>query len=864
MSFLAGPRPDNAREYDSEATVDVTRSAEGPDLSLERLEADTLREMEAAWRDGLQTPAESWLDRDPQLRAQPEVAVRIIYEEVCLREELGELVDSAEIYRRFPQWHDALEVLLDCHRLVQPGPAPASFPQAGQRLGELQLLSELDRGAVGRVFLATQPDLSDRPLVVKLTPRCGGEHLSLARLQHTHIVPLYLVQDFPAENLRALCMPYLGGTNWARVLEASKARPPRQRTGRDISELLAAAQSDAPIAPSFTGPAIRFLERATYVQAICWIGSCLADALHYAHQRGLVHLDIKPSNVLLAGDGQPMLLDFHLAREVVPAGSGPIDRLGGTRGYMSHEQELAAAAVREGRPLSMALDGRSDIYSLGVLMYESLAGQLPAAHDTALRRRLRQLNPHVSRGLEDLVHKCLAQDPAARYANAGELAADLRRHLADLPLCGVPNRSPKERWQKWRRRKPHAVALGTMALFAVAVIGAVGVLLFSDRLRQARLALAQGHEHIGSRDYAPAIEQLETGWDAIRWLPGQYDLKQSLRAELSLAKRARLAGVLHDLVEQLRFVDSFETVPASKLRELEVGCSTVWQARVQIAQINTETSSPEVERGLRTDLLDLALLWADLRIRLAPDGQAAQERHNALRLLDEAQQLCGPSPILDLARQEYSSASDPDASPVASGLASVPQTVWEHYAVGRWLFRSEKLEEAQTEFQQANQLEPNAFWPNFYLVLCAYRLEHFDEALNAAYACVALSPQSAECFFNRALSHQALGHTEQSLEDFNRALQLDPMLAVASLDRGVLLTEMRRYPEAIADLQTALDHGADPAPVNYQMALVHVAQQDRPAALMSLDKALEHNAAYGPAAALKNRLEAPALQSKGP
>jgi hypothetical protein len=126
------------------------------------------------------------------------------------------------------------------------------------------------------------------------------------------------------------------------------------------AESLVAEQSAAPIAPSFAGPALRFLDRATYVQALCWIGSCLADALHHAHQRGLLHLDIKPSNVLMAGDGQPMLLDFHLARQVVPAGSGPLDRLGGTPGYMSHEQELAATAVREGRPLSLALDGRSD------------------------------------------------------------------------------------------------------------------------------------------------------------------------------------------------------------------------------------------------------------------------------------------------------------------------------------------------------------------------------------------------------------------------------------------------------------------------------------------------------------------------
>lgn len=810
--------------------------------------------MAAAWRDGLQTPAEKWLERHPQFSANPQLAVQIVYEEICLREEQGEHVKRAEIYARFPQWQSALEVLLDCHGLMQTQQAATTFPESGQRLGEFQLLCELGRGAAGRVFLATQSALSDRPLVVKLTPRSGDEHLSLARLQHTHIVPLYLVQDFPTENLRALCMPYLGGDSWAHLLEDLKDSP-RRRTGSQIVELLEAAQTGPQSMPNGSGPAIRFLARATYVQAVCWIGSCLADALHYAHQRGLVHLDIKPSNVLLAGDGQPMLLDFHLAREVIPAGSGPVDRVGGTRGYMSFEHQLATFAVLEGKPLSVALDNRSDIYSLGALLYESLSGQLPASDEATSRCHLRLVNPHVGRGLEDVLHKCLARDPAARYRDAGELAADLRRHLADLPLSGVPNRSLKERWQKWRRRKPQSLGLLVIGLVALVVTGAVGLLFHGDRLREARVALSQGQQHLASRDYAPAIERLETGWDAIRWFPGEFDLKQSLQAQLALAKRARLADTLHELVERLRFVDSSEIVPSAKLRELDAGCLKVWQAREQIVRRDGPTSSAEIEQNLRTDLLDLAVLWASLRIRLAPAGHTDRARRGALELLDEAQVLCGSSLVLELARRECTVALDPEAPPAVSSPVSNPRTVWEHYAVGRSLFRSDNLEQAQQEFQLAIDLEPNGFWPNFYRAICAYRMEDFEEALNAACVCVALSPQSAECFYNRALSHQALGHTEQALSDFSRALEMDPQLVVAALHRGMLLTETRRYAEATADLDTALARGADPAVVYYQMALVQVAQQDRRAALKSLRQALEHDGSYAPALALKIDLD---------
>ena len=852
MSFPAGPNSENARKQ-SETTIYQPGSQS--DLCWDRLEADVLREMAAAHRDG-PVRAEDWLERHPEVSRQPELAVRVIYEEVCLREDQGEQVDPVDIFGRFPQWHDALKVLLDCHHLVQPEHAPTIFPQAGQQLGEFQLLHEIDRGAVGRVFLATQPALSDRPLVVKLTPRGGEEHLSLARLQHTHIVPLYLVQDFPAENIRALCMPYLGGTSWAHLLESMKIHAPGQRSGREIVDLLAVSPDTAPTVPNFVGPGLRFLSRATYLQSVCWIGSCLADALHYAHQRGLVHLDVKPSNVLLAGDGQPMLLDFHLALAEVQSDSGPIERLGGTRAYMSPEQLMATKAVQQGSSLPIGLDGRSDIYSLGVLLYESLSGLLPAADEATSSRKLRQANPEVSRGLEDVLHKCLARHPGFRYPDAGELAADLRRHLADLPLHGVANRSLKERWQKWRRRKPHALAVSATALVALAVTSGVGVLFLGDRLRQADLALAQGQQHLDGRDYGLAIEQLENGWDAIRWFPGRNDLKQALQDKISVAKRARLAGALHQLVERLRFIDDFETVPAAKLRELDAGCAKVWEVRNQIVMPQGVVgANVETERRARADLLDLAVLWAELRTRVVPSEKAAQARLEAIDLLNEAQNVFGPSPILELARQRYS--ADESARPSRVDLSPdlAPRTAWEHFSTGRLLFRTEQWEQARLELQTAIGLEPNAFWPNFYLALAEYRLEHFDQALTAASVCVALSPESAECFYNRALAHQALGHREQSLSDFSRALQLDATLAFARLHRGTLLTEMQRYVEATSDLEAALPLGADPAAVHYQIALVQVAEQDHAGALKSLQKALEHNASYAPARALKNRLE---------
>lgn len=193
MDKRSGPRPS--------ATI-VARKTGAANSLIEQLANEVQREMLSAWQAGGTVLAEQWLDRHPEVKAKPEMAVLVIYEELCLREERGEHVDSAELYGRFPEYKDALSVVLSCHRLMHA--EPAVFPTAGEEFGEFRLLHELGRGGAGRVFLATQSLLSDRPLVVKLTTRTGDEHLSLARLQHTHIVPLFLVQEFPERNLRAV------------------------------------------------------------------------------------------------------------------------------------------------------------------------------------------------------------------------------------------------------------------------------------------------------------------------------------------------------------------------------------------------------------------------------------------------------------------------------------------------------------------------------------------------------------------------------------------------------------------------------------------------------------------------------------
>ena len=453
------------------------------------------REMRQRWRRGERPLAEEFLDRHAELRQSVEAAIDVIYEEFCLRQAAGETDVEQELLRRFPEWREPLRVMLDCHQLLRPTGPTADFPSVGDTVGGFRLIAEIGRGARGRVYLATQTDLARRSVVLKLTPLDGTEHLLLARLQHTHIVPVYSVTDDAARSLRILCMPDFGRATLASLLTALADVPMAARTGQHILAALDQLNESAAEAAPTAAAARQMLSHVSYVQAACWITACLADALQYAHEHNLVHLDVKPSNVLLASDGQPMLLDFHLAREPIEC-DGPLpDRLGGTPGYMPPEQLAAMQSLSAGQPITSPVDHRADLYALGAILCELLtdtpalkpeAQAKPGWQETSLARQASMNNPHVSAGLAGIVAKCLAPLAADRYVSAAALAEDLRRHLTDQPLVGAPNRSWSERWQKWRRRRSHSIRVSGMLTVVVAAVALTLVGMWS----QFRMALS--------------------------------------------------------------------------------------------------------------------------------------------------------------------------------------------------------------------------------------------------------------------------------------------------------------------------------------------------------------------------------------
>jgi serine/threonine protein kinase len=770
----------NADDFSAANSADVLSDAESLALQL----AD---EMGERWRRGERPCAEDFLARYPRLRQQPQAAVRLVYEEICLRDDVGEQMSADEFMRRFPEWRDEIQVLLECHQLVQPASATARMPEVGESLGPLRLLAELGRGALGRVFLAEEPQLAGRLVVVKVTPSDGREHLLLSRLQHTHIVPLLFIFDDAERILRSFGMPYLGGATLAEVLARLSQPSARPRKGNDILAALDKMKPPHAAHIPASGPVRRFIGCHSYVDTICWMAACLADALEHVHQRGLVHLDLKPSNVLVAPDGQPMLLDFHLAREPVARSETVVGHFGGTPDYMSPEQQRVLSAVREGRRAPTAVDARSDVYSLGMILYEALGGKNHGTKETKGTNELQgaveswpclfQVNPDVSVGLSDIVQKCLARDPNDRYATAADVAADLRCHLNAMPLIGAGNRSWKERWNKWRRRQPFSLAIIALVVaIAVAAVGAghYGWTYVGRQVQRAQDDLAEGQQRQREGDYAEAARVLQNGLEAASGVAGHAELKRELDAELRRANQLQLAKQLHSLADQLRLSYGFEELTAERQRQLSQYCRTVWETREALLATCSSPADLKIAETMKADLLDVGILWADLRGRASNDDQSHRE---ALRILEQVEALSSPSLVLYLERGRYAealgmAAEAREAQQRASQLTA--GTSWEQLALGRALLRDGQLELALAHFQQAADLEPHNFWPHYYQAVCAFRLGRYDEALQTLRVCIALAPERPECFYNRAVVELAQSDHNAARASLQRALQRDP------------------------------------------------------------------------------------------
>jgi serine/threonine protein kinase len=348
------------------------------------------------------------------------------------------------------------------------------WPEPGEDFLHFHVLEELGRGASGRVYLCAQRNLGDKRTVLKIeSGRNVDEPALMGKLDHPNITPIYWADFDPTLGVSYLCMPYLGRSTLVDLIQyAFQAGTATAGSVVDEAARLWMDETDLKLLEAET--MVRSTRtRSTYITRIIRMAQELASALAFIHDRNIIHGDIKPSNVLLSPHGQPYLLDFNLSR----IRETPFGRYGGTPAYMAPEQ---IEQIHSGN-LSFPDNDQgfsTDIYSFGVLLYELLAGQPPytppAKHDnietlarqmTALQEQgfldIRERNPEVDQRLAQLVHACLALDPAQRPQQMHEVQQELER--ANVPIA---------RGSRYVRQKPK-----TSVLVALAVLGPLAFLL---------------------------------------------------------------------------------------------------------------------------------------------------------------------------------------------------------------------------------------------------------------------------------------------------------------------------------------------------------------------------------------------------
>ena len=384
--------------------------------------------------------------------------------------------------------------------------------------GDYELRGVLGRGGMGIVYQVRQISLN-RPVALKMLQagllateddlrRFQNEAEAVARLDHPHIVPIFEVGRH--EERRYFTMKLVAGPGLAQRLTDFTADP----------------------------------------RAAVRVVATVAEAVHHAHQRGVLHCDLKPANILLDECGQPYVSDFGLAKllsgdsELTPSGA-----IVGTPAYMAPEQ---ASGQRRG------VTTATDVYGLGAILYALLTGQAPFQGDSALdvlhqvRERPPEppskLNPRVSRDLETICLKCLEKEPSRRYATAEELADDLGRYRAGEPIRA--RSTPLwERVAKWTRRHPATATLVVLGLAAVLGLGGAALKYDQDARNQER----REDKRVAALRM-DSVDALFKGRDALaqkNWTDGQLILSKLLTKIEVEPRLADLRACAADTLDQI-------------------------------------------------------------------------------------------------------------------------------------------------------------------------------------------------------------------------------------------------------------------------------------------------------------------------
>jgi eukaryotic-like serine/threonine-protein kinase len=440
------------------------------------------RRFEAAWKAGQRPRIEDYLEgtAEPERRA---LLHELIQVEIEYRQQEHEEPRPEEYRQRFPtldsQWLPLSDAALTASRPhglaagLPPRQTAPAVPAGGSSFGDYELIEEIARGGMGVVFKARKAGLN-RLVALKMIlaghfasptalARFRSEAENTAQLDHPNIVPIYDVGEGRTGDVPLpvpfFTMKFVEGGSLAQNMGRFTNDP------RGAAHLLATA----------------------------------AEAVHFAHQHGILHRDLKPANILLDTEGMPHVSDFGLAKRLAgpggESGETGLTQSGavlGTPPYMAPEQ-----AGGQSKSVTTA----ADAYALGAILYEMLTGKPPFQAETPAELLFHvlhtepmppsRLRPQLPRDLEIICLKCLQKDPTQRYRSAEALAEDLRRWLRGEPIQARPVGRVEQLW-RWGRRNPVvaglAIAVGLSLLLGALASFCLGLVAAESARREAEKA----------------------------------------------------------------------------------------------------------------------------------------------------------------------------------------------------------------------------------------------------------------------------------------------------------------------------------------------------------------------------------------
>jgi eukaryotic-like serine/threonine-protein kinase len=637
----------------------------------------------------------------------------------------GERPSISEYARQHPELADQIRELFPTLIVVEElgsvgsragPPAKLDTSSVPLQLGEYRIVREVGRGGMGVVYEAVQESLS-RHVALKVLPfhglmnpthleRFRREARAAARLHHTNIVPVFGVGE--ESGVHYYAMQFIHGQGLDEVLQEVKrlrGRPADSPSVKDVTGSVATGllsgqfaerpsavcraasgraektttatrpESEEVATPSLRAkPSHMSSEPETrYFRQVAQIGVQVAEALEYAHGEGVLHRDIKPSNLLLDVQGRTWVTDFGLAKadeahEVTDPGD-----IVGTLCYMAPERFQGIA------------DARSDVYGLGITLYELATLQAAFADSQRARliekvtheepRRPRKLDAKIPRDLETIVLKAIAKEPSQRFASAGALADDLRRFLADRPIQARRTSLGERAW-RWCRRNPTIAALVSLAVAMSLAVVIVSV-AWALQLRRDRDHAQQLQQRAMDAEREVKQKLWQSKRDQARAGRMSRQIGQRVGGLQALADAADLARDLNLSQEQFLELRN-EAIACLALPDLHV--TREWEGwPFDTHHVDFDGLLERYARVNRAGLISVRRVADDEEIcrvngmggfgavRLSPDGEfLIQESDGRLKLW----KLEGPNPIPLLAVQDVTaSAFSADSRQFAVGSA---------------------------------------------------------------------------------------------------------------------------------------------------------------------------------------------------